>query len=41
MKKKFDTASVLLLVNLAATLILAFLVGSLIYMLYPLIPIFD
>ena len=41
MKKKLDTASILLLVNLAATLILAALVASLMYMLWPLIPIFD
>jgi len=41
MKKKFDTASILLLVNLAATLLLTALVASLMYMLWPLIPIFD
>ena len=41
MKKKLDTASILLLVNLAATLLLTALVASLMYMLWPLIPIFD
>lgn len=41
MKKKFDTASILLLVNLVATLLLTALVASLMYMLWPVIPIFD